>query len=477
MSKYQYKTDPFDHQIECLRLSWDKTAYAFLMEMGTGKSKVTIDNAAVLYEYQQINALFILAPKGAYRNWIKQVAIHLPDRIQRVITYWTPSPNGNERKAMTKVLDEEKKLAIFVMNIEALATAKGRQFAERFVRRHQTMMVVDESTTIKNPKAKRTKACIELGQHARFRRILTGTPVTASPLDLYSQCQFLDPKLLGFKSYYAFRGHYAITKSMNTGPKTFKIVVGYRNLEELSERLKRFSYRKRKDECLDLPPKIYERRTVQMTEEQARIYKEMREYAITEFDEGESTVDSVITLLLRLHQIACGYLPRDDGEIEVIPNRRMDALLELLEECGQKVIIWATYRYSVEEIVRVIAKKYGKESVAHYYGGTPANERPRINENFQDMNHPLRFLVCNQAGAYGIHLYASHDVVYYTNSYDYDVRGQSEDRAHRIGQTMKVVYTDIVTEGTVDERILTCLENKQKIATEILDRGSIADFI
>ena len=363
------------------------------------------------------------------------------------------------------------------MNVEAFSTKKGVEFAGKFLRCHKTLMAVDESTTIKTPTAKRTKSITDLALLAKYKRILTGSPVTKSPLDLYSQCKFLDENLLGFQSYYSFRQRYAHMVSRNFGGRQVQIVASYRRLGELSDSLKKFSYRILKEDCLDLPEKIYIKRTVELTEEQNKKYKTMKQAALAEFQGQITTAPNVLTQLMRLHQITCGHLKLDNGEIVELKNNRLNELMDVLEEVEGKAIIWANYIYDIEAIVEEIQKKYGSDSVVQYYGAVEAEKRQKNIEAFQDKDSPVRFFVGNpQTGGYGITLTAANTVIYYSNGYDLEKRLQSEDRAHRIGQKKSVTYIDLIAEDTVDEKIVKALRKKIDIASEILGE-EIKDWI
>jgi len=470
---YPFKTVPYAHQITALEKSWDKENYAYFMEMGTGKSKVLIDNMSMLYDHGHINGVLILAPKGVYRNWQRQeIPTHLPNHIEDFTVAWTPTPNKVEKEMLESIIKDPKDLTldIFLMNIEALHTPKGSRFAERFLNGHRAMIVIDESTTIKNPKAIRTKNALKLSTLAKYRRILTGSPVTRDPIDLFSQCEFLDPAILGHASYYSFKNRYTVQVRTNVGTHVFNKVVGYKNLGELSGLLNAHSYRVLKEDCLDLPEKIYTKRQVDLTPEQKKAYKEMKDYALTLFEDGSVlTASTVMTQLLRLHQISCGHLIMEDGETKIFKNNRITELMDILEEVDGKAIIWANYRQDIRTIYNNIAKKYGPDTVATYYGDTPDGERQDIVQRFQDPKSPLRYFVGNQQTAgYGLTLTAASTVVYYSNNYDLEKRIQSEDRAHRIGQKSNVTYIDLIAEKTVDERIVKALRNKINIASTVL---------
>jgi SNF2 family DNA or RNA helicase len=467
---YKFKTKPYEHQVTALEKSWNKEEYGYFMEMGTGKSKVLVDNIAMLYDKGKINSALIIAPKGVYRNWFSQeIPNHLPSHIDHKTILWTATTSKAKDKEYQQLFKIDYDLHILVMNVEAFSTKKGLEFATKFLNCHKAIMAVDESTSIKTPTAKRTKAILSLGKLAKYRRILTGSPVTKSPLDLYTQCNFLHEELLGFNSYYTFRNRYATMIDRNFGGRRVQIVGGYKRLDELSDSLKKFSYRVLKEDCLDLPEKVYIQREVELSDEQRHIYATMKSAALAQLKGKMATAPHVLTQLMRLHQITCGHLKNDDDTITEIKNNRMVELLDVLDEVEGKVIIWANYVYDIQQIVKAISKKFGEDSIVQYYGAIQADVRQKNIERFQDPNSDARFFVGNpQTGGYGITLTAANNVIYYSNGYDLEKRLQSEDRAHRIGQKKSVTYVDFITPKTVDEKIVKALRKKMNIATEIM---------
>ena len=467
---YKFKTEPYEHQLTALGASHKKENFALFMEMGTGKSKVLIDNIAMLYDRGKINAALIVAPKGVYHNWERQeLPIHMPEHVLYQTITWSPAQTKKQQAELKKLFIHNEDLVIFLMNIEAFSTKKGMKIAEKFLLSHSALMAIDESTTIKSPTASRTKSVLKLRVLAKYRRILTGAPVTKSPLDLYTQCFFLDPDFLDFSSYYAFKNRYAIMVDRNVGTHSFKHVMGYRRLDELNEKLNNFSYRVLKEDCLDLPEKVYMKRIITLTDEQKKMYSEMKKFALAELEGKKTTATSALAQLVRLHQIICGHLTTDDGEVRTLKNNRIKELLDILEETDGKVIIWAVYRHDIKEITNVLSERYGKNAVESFFGDTLDRDRQDIIDRFQDRESDLRFFVGNpKTGGYGLTLTASHTVIYYSNSYDLEIRLQSEDRAHRISQDKKVTYIDLITEGTVDELIVKNLRSKINLATKIL---------
>jgi len=470
IQNYPYKNKPFAHQQNYLAKHWKERNVALFADMGTGKSFMVINNIAMLYDGGDINAALIVAPKGVYRNWLEsEIPKHMPAHVVHRMALWSPSPRKAESIALDSLFDITEDLKILIMNIEALSTDKGMKYAQRFLMYHKPFMAIDESTTIKTPKARRAKNAVKIGKLAKFRRILTGSPVTKSPLDLFQQCDFLSSDCLQTTSFYAFRARYAITIQRTMGNHSFQKVIGYQRLDELQEKLSEFAFRVTKEECLDLPPKMYVKREVALTPEQVRVYNEMKVMALASFKEGLSTTVNALTQLLRLHQIVCGHTKLDDGTVVEIPNNRIDEMLSVVEEASGKIIIWANYRHDIEAIKLALQKEYGMNSVATYYGDTEAGDRQQIVTSFQDPEHDLRFFVGNpRTGGYGLTLTAANVVIYYSNSFDLEVRLQSEDRAHRIGQTKSVTYVDLMSPKTVDEKIVKALRDKINIADQVM---------
>ena len=466
---YKFKTKPYAHQMTALEKSWNRESYAYFLEMGTGKTKVLIDNLAMLYDKGKVNGALIVAPKGVVGTWYSnELPTHLPDHIENVTVLWQANITKKQQESLDTLFSGGESLHILIMNVEALSTEKGVDFAKKFLSCHETMMAIDESTTIKNPQANRTKNILSLSRETKYRRIMTGSPVTKNPLDLFSQCYFLDPFHLDHDSYYSFRMRYAIMKTANIAGRQIQLVNGFKNLGELSDKLKPFSYRVLKEDCLDLPDKIFIKRQIILTKQQRKLYDQMKQEALAILNGKQSTTVNTLTQLMRLHQITCGHLTDDNGQIQAIENNRIKELLSVLEDIEGKAIIWAHYQYDIKNIIKEIEAVYGPGSVVDYYGLTPKDERQDNIKRFQD-DPKCRFFVGTPAtGGYGITLTAANTVIYYSNGYDLEKRLQSEDRAHRIGQKKPVTYVDINAEDTVDEKIVKALRAKIDIASQVL---------
>ena len=469
---YKFKIKPFDHQITALERGWQRPEFGLFMEMGTGKSKVLIDNLGMLYQEGEINFALIIAPKGVYRNWTsKEIPEHMSDDIPHRVIRWVASPNKTQQAEMRSVGEAFEGLTIFVMNVESFSSVKGRTAGEWMGRTfgRNGLIAIDESTTIKNHKAKRTKALMKIASAFKYKRLLTGSPVTKSPMDLYSQCEFLRSGLLGYDSFYAFQGRYAVVQRKTMGSHAFQQIVGFRNLDELTFKIDQFSYRVLKQDCLDLPDKIYTVRYVGLTKEQRDMYNSIKQHALVMLDDGElSTAPAVITQMLRLQQILSGHLKTDDGDTVYFDSKRMDALKEILEEHDGKAIIWSRFRYDIQQITKMLNETFGQGCAASYYGDTSDDERQRAVNDFQNSEH-LKFFVGNPSTAgYGLTLTEANLVIYYANDFNLETRAQSEDRAHRIGQKNNVTYVDLISEGTIDERIVKSLQSKIDIGAKVL---------
>ena len=466
---YKFKTKPYAHQLTALEKSWNKENFAYFMEMGTGKTKVLIDNIAMLYDKGKIEGALIVAPKGVVKTWYEQeLPTHLPGHIENVTVLWQSNITKTQQEKLETLFQVEAAFHVLIMNVEALSTDKGVKFASKFINSHKVMMAIDESTTIKTPTAQRTKNIIRLGDLAKYKRIMTGSPITKNPLDLYTQCYFLDPYLLDHASYYSFRNRYAIMKTMHVRGRSIQVVHKFQNLSELSDKVKDFSYRVLKEDCLDLPPKNFIKRHIQLTPAQKKVYEQMKKAAMAVLNGKVSTTMTVLTQLMRLHQITCGHFTADDGSEQQVESNRMPELMSILEDMDGKAIIWANYQRDILNIVNNISKKYGPGSVVDYYGLTAQEDRQDNIRKFQN-NPECRFLVGTpQTGGYGITLTQANTVIYYSNGYDLEKRLQSEDRAHRIGQKKTVTYIDLICEDTVDEKIVKALRDKINIASEVL---------
>jgi len=473
---YRFKTAPFNHQAEVFLRSRDLESFALLMEQGTGKTKVALDTIAYLHVNGRCDSVLVVTPNSVKTNWITdEIPNHLPDYVEVRAAYWESTPKKAERHALERLFEPFAGLRVLTMNHEALSHERPVKFAERFLKTAmKSMVIIDESTSIKTPGKKRTRAAIRLGKMADYRRIMTGTPVTKSPIDLYSQFAFLDPDILGHSSFYSYRNEYCVM-----GGYEHKQIISYKNLDQLTARIEAYSYRKLKKDCLDLPEKLYQRLKVPLTPEQKALYDEMAADMRVQLGEEKITATIALTKLLKLQQITSGFITDDEGNKRVIAgkNQRLAALVELLENHGGKAIIWSRFTHDIETITEELNRQFGAGAARAFYGAVKSEERTEIRQEFQKQDSALQFFVGNpQAGGTGLTLTEANLVVYYANSFDLEHRLQSEDRAHRIGQVRNVTYVDIIAPGTMDAKIVQALRDKKGIA-DMINQDGVSDWI
>lgn len=581
----QFKTKPFNHQLECLNRFGRFEAFALLAEQGTGKTWIVINNVAQLWASGDCDGVIVFAPNGVHHNWVlREIPIHMPDWVRYQAAAWSAGANKKDKRALDAIMNDsgDGKLRILCMNAEGLQHKRSADFAEKFAASCKKLMVVaDESTDYKNPTSARTKALMKLKRHAVWRRIMNGTPVPNGPFDAFSQFSFLDEKILGTTSYYAFKAEYAeilqpghhlldhiIRKKTAMSPQDtallaadveslrtqivsngrpdlvevlgslitahengdFEIITScneqmrsmfspapskrkdavlrtmsiidqriaahtqtvrnamnprrlpqivdrdknnkpkYRNLDKLQTLIAPYSFRVLKKDCLDLPEKIYKTVWFDITKEQQIIYDKAHKENRLALD-GEDTAFNKLVAQMKLMQITSGYYLHPDAKEPVrIPgeNPKLALLTERVVatvESGEKAIVWARYRVQIEDVVAAL-KAAGIE-VVQYHGGVSKADREAAIEDFERGNATV-FVGQQQAGGRGLTLVAASQMFYYSNTFALDHRLQSEDRAHRIGQSRNVIYTDLCARDTVDAECVERLHDKEFIAQLIV---------
>jgi hypothetical protein len=481
----------FKHQLIAKDLLSNHEYFALIMEMGTGKSRIVIDDWLARVTSGLADDLVILAPKGAYLNWIgtdeelgeldKWVPDEWKDKI--LVAPWVSGGTAAQQSATNQLLRATVP-RFLTMNIEALnRPGPARQYLLKFVDNRKVIGVVDESTTIAHESASRTKFLLnDMAYRFVTRRILSGLVAPESPMDLYSQYHFLDWRIIGQRSFYGFRNRYAITQKVDFRPmekrirdrnenrraKEAVVIVSYRNIDELNQKIMKNSYRVTKDEVLDLLPKIYKFWDVELTAEQERIYRQMHDIATAQLTESNYTTASMkLDQLGKLQHILCGHVRQEDGTLYDIPENRTEAVVEILHEYAGKAIIWAPYPQALRKIAKRLLEEFGEDSTVCYWGETKLEERLVARGRIQN-DDKCRFIVSNQSvGKFGNTWTSCNLVIYYANSFDNEDRQQSEDRAHRIGQTKYVTYIDLRAKGTIDERLIQVLRKKINMASTL----------
>lgn len=464
----QFKTTPFKHQLEEWEASRSMPTRALFWEMGTGKTKLVIDTAAWLREAGEIDGMLVLAPNGVHDAWILD---ELPTHM--TLPYWAHAWRSGS--AATKwhakevaQLTSRDGLVVLAMSYDGFMTKRGHEAALKFLDKRRCLFVADEVHRLKTPSAKRTRAAVYAGRRAQYKRILTGTPVTNSPFDVYCPLKFLDenfwkPEFASYESFKTYFGVWEERVNSQTGGR-FSQVVSYRNIDQLAAIVDRVSSRVTKDQVLDLPPKVYKKVYFEMAPEQARVYEAIKNDMVAFLNSGEViTTPLVIVQLMRLQQVTCGYVPSDGAEAltRFDDNPRLKCLLEVLEDSPGQAIVFARFREDINQICAAL----GADCV-RYDGAVEQDARVEARRRFQDGS--ARYFVGNPAAAgVGLTLTAAKTVVYYSNNFSLEQRLQSEDRAHRIGQSSSVTYIDVVARGTVDSRIVKALRDKLNIASQI----------
>lgn len=474
MKNYIPAKKPYTHQLAALAKMQGKEDFALLMEMRTGKTKVLLDDYGRL-ELQSALNLFVIAPGGVYRTWKAACADHLSTDLQKraLIHVWQSGSTKKVIAERSSFLNQRNSPRILLMNVEALSSVEeARKFAMAFLSQGPCMLAIDESTIIKNHSSKRTKFInSKLAPLAAYRRILSGLPTPLSPLDLYSQFEFLDWKILRQRSFYGFRNRYAIVRRVSFGGREVPLVVGFQNVEELSKLIEPHSFRTRLEECYDLPAKVYMTREVSLTAEQKRLYDEMKNFATAKLAEDTHvTATIVIAQIMRLHQILCGHTRDEDGKVHEIAENRTAELISLLEDYAGKAIIWCSYDINVKRVMQALDKAFGKGSAAGFWGG---NVRDREDEEKNFLHVPsCRFMVATAAAGGRGRTWTVADLnVYYSSSPNLEHRSQSEERPQGIGKTKPVTYVDLIVPKTVEEKFLKVLRGKIDIASAIMGDG------
>jgi SNF2 family DNA or RNA helicase len=501
----------YKHQQAAFTKTKDLPAAAFLMEMGTGKTRPAIETAIHQFSKNNIEAMVVFAPNGVQRNWVLN---ELPKwcSIDYRATWWNSHPNKQQAKDIENITARPYTgLRILCVNYESANLLTFKKYILKFLKSFKTMLVMDESTRIKTPSAKRTKFILSLAKYAPYRRIMSGFATPNSPFDIYSQFQFLDPTILGFGSFFAFKAHFAeiednkfLLKAIQDKNKARAVlnpekhystrapqmvkhnpVTGlpeYRNLDELNKLIQPYSFRAVKNECLDLPPKVYNLLPVELTSKQQHIYNQVRDELLAEFEEGEMTTTLAIVKMIRLQQITGGFWKLDETrDIQAIDGKfpKLEAIMESIEGSNGKVAIWTHFTHENELITDSIKSAYGEKSVVQYYGHINNKMKQIAVDRFQnivrignkqhDEDTGCRFFVGEpHSGGIGIELTNAEDVYYYSNSFNLEDRLQSEDRHHRSGTNHTVTYNDVEVIDTIDKIIISSLRSKKEIAHVIM---------
>ena len=453
----EFKTTPYAHQLDAFNLSKDRTSFALLMEMRTGKSKVVIDTAGWLFSQDKIDLLLVIAPNLVHRQWVDtEVPRHCP--VAWSGTAWSSTWTPRKEAAALEQLEAPNHLAVFTINYEATISKRGKAALAALFKKYCVMLVIDESHRIKTPSAKQTKAILALGKWAAYRRILTGTPITQGPFDVWTQFNFLGSDILNCGSYFAFKNRYGIFETQYAHGRSYKSLVKYRNLEDLNTKTRAHSFRVTAKECLDLPDRQYTRIKFTMSREQQRVYDDLKTHLVAELNGETITAPLALTKLLRLQQITGGFFPFEYGDPQPIdyPNKRVAEVVEYAKSIEGKVIIWARFRCELGDLHRELWGDHyvgtGEHAVRSIHGGISVLDRANNLDAFQ--NDPeVKYLVANPAVAgEGLDLRVADSMIFYSCSFKLTERLQAEARCDAPGRTTPVTVIDVIADNTVDEQ-------------------------
>lgn len=467
-------TGPREHQVRGFKLCAPRDWGALFMDMGTGKTFTTIHVLAEWWRTNQISRAIIIAPNGVHLQWLmEQLPMWMPK--------WCPYTACEIKSQKPPPTDWYKfdGLAIALTNIETLSTGFGESRVKDLMKGGETALVIDESTRIKTPGAERTKTAMRIGKLARKRLILSGQPVTKGVEDLFAQCKFLSPTALPHTSFTAFKAYYCMLGGWEN-----KKIVGYQKLDELTAQVSRFSLVVRREDCLDLPPKTYTTQSLDLDPAQKKAYKAMKEELIVvldqireinelertrglEKDERETLIASAANAaagLIRLQQIACGWLPTEDGGFHEFNTNRAKLAADLVEEAPGKTIVFTRFRHDVDLVSAELEKR--GIGFRKYYGDVKVAERRENLDDFKGDQDVKVLVGTGAAGGIGLNLAHANTMIYYANDFNFETRDQSEARVWRMGQTQKVLYVDLIA-APVDRLILKTLGERRTVSDAV----------
>lgn len=461
-------TEFFKHQKEVFDKSVQMNNWALFMEAGTGKTLVSIRTAEYWFTNQDIDAVIVICPKSLIGTWADgELAKH--SEVQYSTYKWDPSKIDKEK--FVKCLKDKNKLFYFIMNHDGFVSEKLAPFLNTIIKHCKFGIIYDESTAIKNIKADRTQLAISLARRAEFRRILTGTPIVQSPLDVFSQTEFLGPSMLGFKNFYGFKTRYAIIKRKTFGPRSFDVVEGYRDLDDLRRKLDRFSSFRKLEDCVDMPEQVFKPVEIELTKEQIHAYTELKEKALLYIEENEITAVNALAMLTRLQQIVAGQLKTPDGNYVSIKNNRLTALKELVEGTTDKLIVWSTFVNTSIDICKLL-----QGNVLTFTSNTNPEQRNDVLNAWRKGSAQVLLLNPQSAG-HGLTLNEAKQSVFYNGFFNLEWRLQALRRNYRIGQDSRTVVNDFITRGTVEEKAYAALNAKEDIAKKVTSKDALLQIL
>jgi len=461
-------TEFFKHQKKVFEQSVDQRYWGLLMDAGTGKTLVSIRTAEHWHMFNNVDAIVVFCPKSLIGTWADhELAKH--SEVQYSTYKWDPAKINKDDFA--KKLRDKNKLFYFIINHDAFASEKLMIFVNAIAKHTKFGVIYDESTAIKNIRTERTQCAIGLAKHAQFKRILTGTPIVQSPLDVFSQTEFLEQGALGFKNFYGFKTRYAIMKRKSFGQRSFDVIEGYRDLDDLRRKLERFCSFVKLEDCVDLPEQIFKQIEIELTPEQRKAYEELRDKALLYIEDHEITAVNALAMLTRLQQIVAGQLKTPDGAYVSLKNNRLTALKELVETTTEPFIVWSTFVNTSIDILKTL----GGNALTFTSNTNPEQRNDVINAW---RGGSAQVLVLNpQSAGHGLTLNEAKQSVFYNGFFNLEWRLQALRRNYRIGQDSKTVVNDFITRGTVEEKAYAALNAKEDLAKKVTTKDALLQIL
>lgn len=484
IATFPFKTEPFKHQLEEFEAHRDDEHRGLFWEMGVAKTKVLIDTASHLWLTGKIDGMLVIAPEGVNSQWVNdEIPTHMPlqvqDSLDTFVWFTSKAANKGFKAEWARFLGRDRSagLSVLTMTYHSLMTEAGAKAAKAFLLGRRVKVVLDESTVIANPGSKITKRVLAMGKYAAYRRIANGTPVSDSPFQAYTQIRFLNPdawKPLGIQDASAFRTYFGVfERRYNAGQaRHYDQLVAYKNLPDLASVVQAHGSRLlKRDVFPNLPPKLYSKHYFELSPEQRRVYRQIKEEYRAWLASGEMvTTDLAIVRQTRLQQITSGYLPADDEDqltplVDPKDNPRLRLLDEVLDSVTGKVIIWGKYDIDIDLIAQRLAAR--RWETVTWDGRTSQADRSTAKARFTQGDARAFVGKPSSSAARGLNLQVADTVIYYNNSFVLDDRQQSEDRAHRPGIHHPVKYIDLIGQHTVDEHIVDSLRRKREVAAAV----------
>lgn len=469
--RYTYKTEPYSHQKRALAKALKLNGIlALFMEMGTGKTKVALDWIGIGFYNREVRRVLVVAPLSVLGVWPRQIRQHLgaPASVYRL-----SGPTTKKCRDLSLIVRHPRsdRVTFVLINYESLwrEPDRGKSIPDWLEKWDPDVVVFDESHRIKNHASKQSRAAFRIARETPERLLLTGTPITKAPLDIFGQFRALEQNVFG-TNWFQFKFRYGIWGGFHK-----QQLLRYHNLQDLIVKVRKWSFRIKKEQCLDLPSKLFVDVDVTLSDRAKRYYKEMAEKAIIEIEQERDEKPAiaiapiVLTKIMRLQQITSGFIKDAEGKIQVFDDAKLRACMDLLEDMldqDHKVVIFCRFVPDLQRLAEELHKKHIEYRLLS--GSVHPDLRDGIMQEFQNDRRVQVFVAQIQTGSEGIELYAADVAIYYSMDNKLLHWLQSQDRLHRPGQTRNVTYYRLIAPRTVDALTYRALDDKKKIADLVI---------